>query len=241
MSAHAARVPAVKLATRRRRIVLPGGGAVSAVVALPPGTRGAGRAPAVVLAHGAGQGMRGAFLSAVHAGLARAGLVAVKFNFPFTEAGRRRPDARPVLERCWEAVLAAVRADRRLDAPWVVIGGKSLGGRMASHLAAAGAPVRGLLLLGYPLHPVGDPGRLRAEHLPRIGVPTLFVQGTRDALCELALLRPIVAAMPRATLHVVEGADHSFRVPRRSGRSDAEVWDEIAAASARWIVSLGRH
>jgi hypothetical protein len=193
-----------------------------------------------MLAHGAGQSMRSPFLSAVHAGLARAGFVAVKFNFPFTEAGRRRPDPRPVLERCWSTVLDAVRTDRRLAPPWVVIGGKSLGGRMASHLAAAGTPVRGLLLLGYPLHPAGEPTRLRAEHLAQVTIPTLFVQGTRDALCDLGLLRPIVARMPRATLHVIEGADHSFRVPRRTGRTDEEVWDEIATVSARWVAGLGK-
>ncbi|HUE29770.1 MAG TPA: alpha/beta family hydrolase, partial [Verrucomicrobiae bacterium] len=158
----------MKLASRRRRIALPGGGGVSAVVALPPGFRRGGRTPAVILAHGAGSDMTNPFLSSVHTGLAREGLVAVKFNFPYTEARRRRPDPRPVLERCYRAVVDAVLGDRRLAPPWIAIGGKSLGGRIASYVAAGGAPVRGLLFLGYPLHPMGRPEQLRADHLPGV-------------------------------------------------------------------------
>jgi hypothetical protein len=228
----------VKLATRRRRIALPGGGAVSAVVALPPGFRRPGRTPAVVLAHGAGNDMTSAFMSTMHAGLAREGFVSVKFNFPYTEAKRRTPDPRPVLERCYRAVLDAVVRDRRLAPPWIAIGGKSLGGRIASYLAAEGAPVRALVFLGYPLHPAGRPTELRADHLPRIAVPMLFVQGTRDALCECARLREVMARLPHATLHPIEGGDHSFRVPRRSGRADAEVWAEVVTATARWLASV---
>jgi len=228
----------MKLASRRRRIALPGGGGVSAVVALPPGFRRGGRTPAVILAHGAGSDMTNPFLSNVHASLAREGLVAVKFNFPYTEARRRAPDPRPVLERCYRAVVDAVLGDRRLAPPWVAIGGKSLGGRIASYVAAAGAPVRGLLFLGYPLHPAGRPERLRADHLPGIALPMLFVQGTRDALCDLELLRPVLARLPRATLHTIDGGDHSFRVPRRAGRSDADVWNEIAGVAARWLRTL---
>src|SRR5439155_1264532 len=106
---------------------------------------------------------------------------------------------------------------RRLAPPWIAIGGTSLAGRIASYLAADGAPVRGLLFLGYPLHPAGRPEQLRADHLPGVAAPMLFVQGTRDALCELERLRPVLARLPRATLHTIEGGDHSFRVPRRAG------------------------
>src|SRR5437899_12884885 len=147
----------MKLASRRRGIVLPGGGAVSAVVARPAGFRRGARAPAVILAHGAGGDMTNPFLSSVHAGLAREGFVAVKFNFPYTEARRRTPDPRPVLQRCYRAVVEAVLGDRRLAPPWVAIGGKSLGGRIASYVAADGAPARGLLCLGSPLHAAGPP------------------------------------------------------------------------------------
>jgi uncharacterized protein len=220
----------------RRRIALPGG-SVSAVVLRPPAFR-AGRTPAVIVAPGAGSDMTNPFLSAVHAGLADAGYVAVKFNFPYREAGRRAPDPRPVLERCYRAVLDAVVADPALAPPWVAIGGKSLGGRVASHLVAAGARVRGLILLGYPLHPPGKPDQLRSAHLPAISVPTLFLQGTRDSLADLALLRPILGRMPRARLHVIEGGDHSFAVPRRAGRSDADVWREIISVVTAWLADL---
>ena len=230
----------MKLATRRRRIALPGGGAVSAVVALPAGFRRPGRTPAVILAHGAGNDMTSRFMSTVHTGLAREGYVSVKFNFPYTEARRRAPDPRPVLERCYRAVVDAIIADRALAPAWVAIGGKSLGGRIASYVAAAGAPVRGLVFLGYPLHPAGRPEQLRADHLPGIALPMLFVEGTRDTLCDLDRLRPVLARIQRATLHTIEGGDHSFRVPRRSGREDADVWEEIVAVAARWLRTLGR-
>src|SRR5947207_13421462 len=149
------------------------------------------------------------------------------------------PDPRPVLQRCYRAVVDAVLGDRRLAPPWVAIGGKSLGGRIASYVAADGAPVRGLLFLGYPLHPAGRSDELRADHLPGVALPMLFVQGTRDALCELERLRPVLARLPRATLHTIEGGDHSFRVPRRAGRTDADVWAEIVGVAARWLQGLG--
>ena len=228
----------MKLATRRRRIVLPGGGAVSAVVALPSGFRRPGRTPAVILAHGAGSDMTSPFMSTIHSGLAREGYIAVKFNFPYTEARRRAPDPRPVLERCYRAVVDAIAADRALTPPWIAIGGKSLGGRIASYVAAGGAAVRGLVFLGYPLHPAGRPDALRADHLPAVPVPMLFVQGTRDTLCDLDRLRPVLARLPRATLHTIEGADHSFRVPRRIGRTDEDVWAEIVGVAARFLRTL---
>jgi hypothetical protein len=229
----------MKLATRRRRIPLPGGGAVSAVVALPSGFKRPGRTPAIILAHGAGSDMASPFMSTVHTGLAREGWVAVKFNFPYTEARRRAPDPRPVLERCYRAVVDAVAADRTLAPPWIAIGGKSLGGRIASYVAAAGTPVRGLVFLGYPLHPAGRPEALRADHLPGVTVPMLFVEGTRDTLCDLDRLRPVLARLPHASLHTIEGGDHSFRVPRRTGRADEEVWAEIVQVVARWLRGLG--
>jgi len=230
----------VKLATRRRRIAIPDGGAVSAVVALPSGTRRPGKTPAVLLAHGAGADMRSPFMTTVHMGLAREGYVSLKFNFPYTEARRRRPDPRPVLERCWKSVIDAVRRDRTLAPSWVAIGGKSMGGRMASYVAAAGAPVKALVLLGYPLHPAGKPDDLRADHLPAIQAPMLFVQGTRDALCDLDRLREVLAPIPNATLVTIDGGDHSFRLPRRTGKTDGEVWTEIVAIVARWLRGVAR-
>jgi hypothetical protein len=228
----------MKLATRRRRIALPGGGTVTAVVALPPNFQGPGRAPAVIVAHGAGSDMTSPFISTLHVGLARHGYVTVKFNFPYTEQRRRAPDPRPLLERCYRAVLDAIARDRALLPPWTVIGGRSLGGRIASYLAAGGAPVRGLLLLGYPLHPAGRPQELRASHLPTVAVPMLFVQGTRDALCDLDRLRTVLAPLKRVTLHTLDGADHAFRRLRRSGVPDAAAWEEVVRAAVHWLDRL---
>lgn len=210
------------------------GGSVAGAVTLPAHRRGV----TVVVAHGAGTAMDHPFLAAFAAGLAARGLAAVRFNFPYTERGDRAPDRAPVLEACYRAILAAVRADAAL-AGRLVIGGKSMGGRMASHLAAAGEPVDGLVLLGYPLHPAGRPGQLRAAHLPRIAAPMLFLTGTRDALCPLATLRPILAPLPHATLHVVDDADHSFAVRKKSGRTAAAVMDELADATSAWVRDAG--
>lgn len=189
----------------------------------------------VVLAHGAGTTMDHPQVVAFAAGLAARGAAAVRFNFPYTEAGRRAPDRAAVLEACYRAVLAAVRADARLGAARLIAGGRSMGGRMASHLAAAGEPLDGLLCLGYPLHPAGRPQQLRAAHLPRIAVPMLFLTGTRDALCPLDRLRPVLAALPLATLHVVEDGDHGFAVRARSGRDAAGVRAELVDATIGWL------
>ncbi|MBX3024127.1 dienelactone hydrolase family protein [bacterium] len=205
-------------------------GSVSGAVSLPPRPRGV----TVVVAHGAGTALDHPFLVAFAGGLAARGIAAVRFNFLYTERGGRVPDRAPLLEACYRAVLAAVRADPAL-AGRLVIGGKSMGGRIASHLAAAGEPVDGLLFLGYPLHPAGRPRQLRAAHLPRIQAPMLFLTGSRDALCPLSTLRPILAALPTATLHVVDDADHSFAVRKQSGRGAAQVMDELLSATCAWL------
>jgi predicted alpha/beta-hydrolase family hydrolase len=189
----------------------------------------------VVVAHGAGTRFDHPFLVAYANGLAGRGVHAVRFNFPYTERGRGGPDPAPVLEACYRAVLETVRADATLGGGRIVIGGKSMGGRMASHLAAAGVPVDGLLFLGYPLHPAGQPHKLRAAHLPRITAPMLFLTGTRDALCPLERLRPVLAGLPRASLHVIDDGDHSFAVRKRSGRDAAAVMDELLDASLAWL------
>ncbi len=204
-------------------------------VALPapftPGT-----APAVILAHGAGNDMDSPFLSAVQSGLAAHGFVAVKFNFPYKERGGRLPDPAPVLVDTFAHVLQAVRAAPELAPPRIVVGGKSLGGRMASHLVAAGADVDGLLFLGYPLHPAGQPERLRTAHLTQIRVPMLFVAGTRDPLCRLDLLRQSIEQLAApVAVHVIDGGDHSFALPKRAARATAEVWSEIILESVRWL------
>jgi len=221
-----------------RSIDIGDGRTVSAVVAYPD-RPASGPPTAVVLAHGAGNDMRNAFLSAVHEGLAARGYVGVKFNFPYKELGRRAPDPAPVLEACYARVIEAVRADRRIAAARLVIGGKSLGGRMASHLAAKGAAVDGLIFLGYPLHPAGAPDKLRVAHLDRIRAPMLFIAGTRDALCTLDLLRPTLARLSApVSLHIVEGGDHSFNVPKKMQRAPHAVWEGIIDTCSRWLAAL---
>lgn len=216
------------------RVGVPDARPVTADTALP-GAHRAGAAAVVILAPGAGSDRRHPSLVALQEALARAGWPTVLFDFPYREAGRRIPDARPVLERTWRAVVDAVRTEPRLAPPRVVIGGRSMGGRIATHVAADGADVAGLVLLGFPLHPAGRPGTERAAHLGRIAAPMLFLQGTRDALARQALLDDVLRGLPRATMHWLLDADHGFRVPRRRGRTDDEVRAEIVAVLTAWL------
>ena len=198
---------------------------------------GAGRARvAVVLAHGAGADMTNAFLSAVHEGLAARGALVLKFNFAYTETGRRVPDPPARLVATFRAAVAWLDAQPAARGLPRILGGKSLGGRIASHLAAEGDAVDGLLFLGYPLHPPGRPGQLRDAHLAAITAPMLFVQGTRDPLCDLSLLAPVLERLGRrATLAVIEDGDHSFHVRKSSGRDDRAATEEVIAAASQWL------
>jgi predicted alpha/beta-hydrolase family hydrolase len=189
-----------------------------------------------VLAHGAGAGMEHPFMTAVAAGLAQRGIATLRYQFPSMERGSKRPDP-PLLAQA--AVRAAVAEAQGLvpDLP-LFAGGKSFGGRMTSQAQAATplAGVHGLIFLGFPLHPAGRPSRDRAKHLADVRVPMLFLQGSRDALAALDELRPVCAALgPRVSLKVFADADHSFHVPARSGRSDAQVRGEVLDALAAWI------
>ena len=183
----------------------------------------------LALAHGAGAGMQHAFLEAMAGALERRRVATLRFEFPYAAAGSRRPDPRPVLV---ETVCAAVtEAERLAGGLPLFAGGKSMGGRMSSHAAAEGRleGVRGIVFLGFPLHPAGRPGVERAAHLTEVRRPMLFLQGTRDTLADLALLAPVCERLgARAQLHAVEGADHGFHVLKRSGRSDADVIEELA-------------
>jgi predicted alpha/beta-hydrolase family hydrolase len=185
-----------------------------------------------VLAHGAGAGMRHPFLEKLSGALASEGVATLRYEFPYTEEHRRRIDPPAVLhERVREAVAAAAKEGLPLFA-----GGKSMGGRMTSQ-AQAQAPlpnVLGLAFVGFPLHPAGKRGVERAAHLRQVAVPMLFLQGTRDELAHLDLLRPIVEGLSRTTLHIVDDADHSFHVRKKSGRGDAEVLTELAQTFAGW-------
>jgi len=193
----------------------------------------------VVLAHGAGADMRHAFMASLAARLAARGLASLRFQFPYAEAGRRSPSPGPVLRATVRAALA--EAARLLPGLAVVAAGKSMGGRMASLLAAEGGlAARGIVFYGFPLHAAGKPPDAeRGEHLARVPVPMLFLQGTRDALADLTLLGPLVARLgKRAALHEIAGADHGFHVLKRSGRTDEDVLDELADATAAFAGRL---
>jgi len=193
-----------------------------------------------VLAHGAGAGMRHRFMEAIAGLLAARGVATLRFQFPYTEAGGRRPDPPTVLEATVRAAVATA-AEVAPELP-LIAGGKSMGGRMTSG-AQSRAPlprVAGLVFLGFPLHPPKQPGVGRAEHLALVELPMLFLQGTRDDLAALDLITSVCGQLgPRATLHVVEGGNHSFEVLKRSGRGNAEVLDELADGIVQWCGTHG--
>ena len=173
-------------------------------------------------------------------GLAARGLDAVTFNFVYTEEQRGTPDRAPRREACVRAVLERVRTHAPLAGNALVIGGKSMGGRIASMVAAGGDDgAIGLVFVGYPLHPPKQPHKLRIAHLPAIGRPMLFVQGERDAFGTPAELAPILDGLrPRPDVHVIPWGDHSLKVPKKSGRTQAEVHTEVYDTIAAWVQSL---
>ena len=207
---------------------------VSGLLQTPPGARAC-----YVLAHGAGAGMDHPFMAAVAAELAQRGIATLRYQFPAMERGARRPDPPQVAQATVRAAAAA--ALRLLPGLPLIAGGKSFGGRMTSQ-AQASAPlqgVRGLAFLGFPLHPAGRPSQDRAKHLFAVQIPMLFLQGTRDALATLDQLQPLCDALgARATLKLFQDADHSFHVPARTGRKDAQVRGEMLDALAAWIDGL---
>lgn len=210
----------------------PNRGDVSALLLRPADSKAL-----LVLGHGAGAGMRHPFMEALAKRLAGLQIATFRYQFPYMEAGKRRPDHGSVLQA---TVGAAVSTARRLaeDLP-LFAGGKSMGGRMTSLAAARDGldAVRGLVFFGFPLHPASNPGTERSEHLRKIELPLLFLQGTRDALADLELLEPVIGRLgARARLHVVEGGDHSFKLLKRSGRTQEDALDELAAITSRWVL-----
>lgn len=183
--------------------------------------------------------MRHPFMTACALRLARAGTAVVRYQFPYMERGRKAPDRPPVLLATVRAAVSFAAA--RFPGRPIVAGGKSMGGRMTS-LAQVEEPlagVRGLAFFGFPLHPAGREGTLRGVHLREVGLPMLFLQGSRDRLADLDLLRGVLDVVrPAPTLHVLDAADHGFHVPKRSGRTDDEVLDEACAHFERWVERL---
>jgi predicted alpha/beta-hydrolase family hydrolase len=192
----------------------------------------------VVLGHGAGGNRRNPMLLALAEALAASGRAALLYNFPYSEAGSRRPDPPAVLEATTrDAAALALEVSR---ARYIVHGGRSMGGRIASQVVAAGERANGLAFLGYPLHPPKQPERRREAHLTRIAVPMLFLQGTRDTFAREDLLDALMGRLgSRAELHRVQEADHSFGVLKRSGRTPQEVQDEVTAVLLRWLDAHG--
>jgi predicted alpha/beta-hydrolase family hydrolase len=190
-----------------------------------------------VCAHGAGGHMHDPGMQALAQELRGRAMDLVRFNFLYREKGSSRPDAMPLLKQTIAAVTA--RARDELQPRRLIIGGRSMGGRAASMLAAEGFDCDGLLLLAYPLHPAGKPEQLRDAHLTQIKVPTLCLNGTRDALCQRDLMEKVVRRLSDAwTMHWLEGADHSFHVLRSSGRTGAHVMNEIGEASNAWLARV---
>ncbi len=222
------------IASAEVRIAVGERGDVSGLLLRPDGAR-----LLYVLAHGAGAGMRHPFLEVVAQRLAERSIATLRYQFPYMEQRGRRPDPPAVAAATVRA--AVIEAARVAPGLPLVAGGKSFGGRMTS-TAQAEAPlpgVRGLVFLGFPLHPPGRPGDSRAEHLARVQIPMLFLQGDRDDLADLKRLKPVVKGLgERATLHLVEGGDHSFHVLKRSGRTDTEVLAELVETIVAWTAGI---
>ena len=189
-----------------------------------------------VFAHGAGAGMRHTFMNQMSESLLALGVATLRYNFPYMQEGTKRPNPAPILEATVRAAIE--KGAQELPNVPLIAGGKSMGGRMTSQLLSKdhGLPVQGLAFVGFPLHQPGKPGRARAEHLFDVVHPMLFLQGTRDTLADITLIREVTGELgERARLHVIDGADHSFAVLKKSGRTFADVLDELA----RVIVEFG--
>lgn len=208
-------------------------GEVSALFLCPPKAEWL-----LVFGHGAGAGMHHPFMEDVSRRLAESAMATFRYQFPYMEKKSGRPDPQPIL---LATVRSALEAAGKVGGSLPLIaGGKSMGGRMTS-LAASTEPlagVRGLVFFGFPLHPPGKPGVERAKHLESVTVPMLFLQGTRDKLADLTLLRPVCSKLPRATIKIIDGGDHSFSVPKSSGRGFTEVSNELIESIADWTKSL---
>ena len=197
---------------------------------------------AALLAHGAGSDRNAAALVAVDRRLAAAGIPCLRFDYPYRRAGRQAPDRAPVLEQATREAAVELAKETGLPPERLILGGRSMGGRYCSMVAGHESdpvPALGLVLLGYPLHPAGKPEKLRTEHFPRLTVPVLFVSGDRDALAPRVSLEEAATAIPGpVTFHWLPGADHGYRAPKSSGRSPADILDEVAEVAAAWVAAL---
>jgi len=192
----------------------------------------------IILGHGAGANQMSKFMRLFAAGLAARGFDTMTFNFLYSERGRGGPDPKAKLESCWMAVIEAARQQRTLKGNRLVLGGKSMGGRIASQVAAAGAgDIAALVFLGYPLHPPGNPEKLRDEHLPDVKAPMLFIQGSRDAFGTPEEISSVVKKrkLRGTTIHIIEGGDHSLAVPKSAGVPQDQLYEKIMDFIASWL------
>lgn len=220
----------------RLTIPLTAGESISAVLTMPSDKKRT-KAVGVIAAHGAGNDMENPLLVAFTDGLAMAGYPALRFNFPYKEKGLKTPDRPEKLEDAWVKVCRYFRDKSGLNLESVIGAGKSMGGRIASQMAADGKlPVDGLVFLGYPLHPAGNLSKIRDAHLYRIQVPMLFFAGTRDSLCNLEKLQTVLRKLPGIRkLDVIEGGDHSFHVPKSLGIKESDIFAHIVKTTGQWI------
>jgi predicted alpha/beta-hydrolase family hydrolase len=222
--------------TETIRIPVMEGEQVSAVLSVPGSYRDPGPV-GVILAHGAGNDMNHPLLVSLSQGLVKAGYLTLRFNFLYREKGRKGPDRQKILEKTWSSVYRFLRDHPRYRAETIVAAGKSLGGRVAAQMAAERLlPVTHLIFLGYPLHPPGKKEKLRDSHFNQIETPMLFFAGTRDSLCDLAALNRVLERLSASwELQIIEGGDHSLRLPKSADRTQDQVYQQILQATLKWL------
>ena len=209
---------------------------VSGVVSVPEGYQ-VGEGASIILAHGAGNDMEHPLIVTLAQGMAEAGFLAMRFNFPYREQGRRAPDPQNILILTWESVYRFLKADPRYGTSEIVAAGKSMGGRVASQMVADGLlPATRLIFLGYPLHPPGRKEKMRDAHLYRIKIPMLFFVGSRDPLCDLTQLKGVLARLQvPSDLETVEGGDHSFRLRKSADTPQQEIYNQVLRRTVDWL------
>ena len=222
--------------TNNITIPLSKGETVSGVIAAPDNHR-PGKGTGVIIAHGAGNDMDHALIVAISKGLAEAGFVTLRFNFPYKEKGRKAPDSQKKLILTWQCVYNFLKTDEKFKTDKIVAAGKSMGGRVASQMIADGQmDADRLVFLGYPLHAPGKKDKLRDAHLYRISIPMLFFAGTRDPLCDLGLLKGVLEKLPSPRyLETVDGGDHSFVTPKSAKTSREEIYGQILEKTLDWL------
>ena len=222
----------VNIVREQRQVTIPGHGAVTTVATYPADLQSIDWQ--LVYAPGAGSNVHDPFGAHLSHALAEQGMAALAFQFPYAEARKRRPDPTGVLEETWHAVVEEARE----EGARLVLGGRSMGGRIASQVVAKGTRAEALALFAYPLHPPGRPDKMRDQHLPAIEVPTLFCSGTRDAFATPEELAEAASKVRLSSVHLLQGADHGFSVPRSTGRTRNDVWMEATSALLQWLRQL---